>query len=33
MSLLILMPALTLCAAITERPRKVHIYRKTPFIW
>lgn len=33
MSLLFIMPALTLVAAITERPRKVHTYRKTPVIW
>jgi len=33
MSLLILMPALTLAAALTERPRKVKAFRKTPAIW
>ena len=33
MSLLFIMPTLTITAAITERPRKVHIYRKTPRIW
>lgn len=33
MSLLILMPALTLSASIIERPRRVKTFRKTPVIW
>ena len=33
MSIPILMTVFSLTAAITERPRKVRAYRKTPYIW
>lgn len=33
MSLLFIMIPCVILAAIFERPRKVHVYRKTPVIW